>query len=289
EAGLDVELQDLQAGGRALRALVGGSADVVCGFYDHTIQMQAQGRRLKMVVLVDRYPGLVLAVAKHAASTINKFADLKGKKVGVTAPGSSSHFFVNYLVQPHMGLDEFSVIAIGATSTAVATLRSGQVDAGAIVEPVVSLLQRSGDIKILADTRTTTGTLRTFGGPYPAGGLYATAEFIERNPRTAQALVTAVVKALRYVKTHSPEEIVSKMPPEFYEGDRVTYTLAVKNSLELFSPDGRMSPAGPPNVMTVLKFDRAVATAAAQNRINLADTYDMRFVEVALKQMQGAR
>src|SRR5689334_10643172 len=36
---LNVVLSDTAGGSKALQALLGGSADVVCGFYDHTIQM----------------------------------------------------------------------------------------------------------------------------------------------------------------------------------------------------------------------------------------------------------
>jgi NitT/TauT family transport system substrate-binding protein len=44
DEGIDVELQDFAGGAKALQSLVGGSADVVSGFYDHTIQMAAEGR-----------------------------------------------------------------------------------------------------------------------------------------------------------------------------------------------------------------------------------------------------
>jgi NitT/TauT family transport system substrate-binding protein len=121
EVGLDPDVQNFADGGLALRALVGGSADAVSGFYDHTIQMQAQGRRIKTVVMQQRCPGLVLAVTKHAADAgFRSTTDLRGKKIGVTAPGSSTHFFVNYLAaKVGIGLDEFSVIGIGAERAGV--------------------------------------------------------------------------------------------------------------------------------------------------------------------------
>src|SRR5690349_11438 len=60
EENLDIALLDFPGGSKALEALLGGSADVVCGFYDHTVQMAAQGRDLKAFVTMLRYPGLVL-------------------------------------------------------------------------------------------------------------------------------------------------------------------------------------------------------------------------------------
>src|SRR5665213_1344229 len=44
DEGLDVEISDLAGGAKALQALIGGSADVVTGAFDHTIQMQAKGQ-----------------------------------------------------------------------------------------------------------------------------------------------------------------------------------------------------------------------------------------------------
>lgn len=278
EAGLTLDIQNFAGGSQALRALVGGSAEVVSGFYDHTIQMAAQGRKIRAVVMQQRYPGLVLAITKAAAEQgVRSLTDLRGKNIGVTAPGSSTHFFLNFLMtRAGVRLDEFSVVGIGAGPTAVAAVRNKQVAALSNIDPMITILQNGGDLgPILADTRTTTGTLRVFGGPYPAACLYVKEEFIQQYPNTVQALVTAMVKALRWIKTHKAEEIVALMPQEYYQGNKELYTQAVRAMLESYSPDGRISPAGPPSVLSVLSFDPAVRQAT----ITLADTYEMRFVE----------
>jgi NitT/TauT family transport system substrate-binding protein len=96
--GLDVELQDFQGGAKALQALVGGSADVVSGFYDHTIQMAAEGRTLVAFATMLRFPGLVLATSPQAAASVSTIEDLKGRIVGVTTAGSSSQMFLTFLL-----------------------------------------------------------------------------------------------------------------------------------------------------------------------------------------------
>jgi len=268
EAGLEPDIQNFAGGGLALRALIGGSAEAVSGFYDHTIQMQAQGRRIKCVVMQQRYPGLVLAVAKHAADTgFRSLNDLRGKRIGVTAPGSSTHFFVNFLaIRNGITLDEFSTIGIGAGASALAAVRARQVDALVNVEPTISTLQSTGDITVtLADTRTTTGTLRVFGGPYPAACVYFKDEFIQENPKTVQATVTAIVRALRWIKSHKADEIVNLMPQEYHQGNKELYTQAVRSMLESYSLDGRISTAGAPNAVSVLSsFDATVRRATRQ-------------------------
>src|SRR5215471_6835914 len=87
DEGLAVEISDLQGGSKALQALLGGSADVVTGAFDHTIQMQAKGQAITAVVQLGRFPGFVLALVGPKAAAYKSAADLKGMKIGVTAPG----------------------------------------------------------------------------------------------------------------------------------------------------------------------------------------------------------
>src|SRR2546425_4848531 len=93
EEGLDVELQDHAGGAKALQALVGGSADVVSGFYDHTIQMAADQRELVAFVTMLRFPGLILVTSPHRPE-ITRVEDLKGRIAGVTTAGSSSQMML---------------------------------------------------------------------------------------------------------------------------------------------------------------------------------------------------
>src|SRR3954464_16084677 len=62
--GLDVEIQDFPGGARALQALLGGSADVVSGAYEHTVSQQAKGQDIVALILQGRYAGIVVAMNK---------------------------------------------------------------------------------------------------------------------------------------------------------------------------------------------------------------------------------
>src|SRR4051812_3595771 len=88
-AGLAVELVDLKGGADALKAVLGGSADVVSGYFDHCVNLAAKKQELQSFVVYDRYPGLVLVVSPSHNGEIKSIKDLAGKKVGVSAPGSS--------------------------------------------------------------------------------------------------------------------------------------------------------------------------------------------------------
>src|SRR3954464_1031222 len=112
KAGLAVELVDLKGGSDALKAMLGGSADVVSGYFDHCVNLAAKKQELQSFVIYDRYPGLVLVVSPKATDKINSIKDLAGKKVGVSAPGSSTDFFLKYQLRKN-GLNPTDTAVIG--------------------------------------------------------------------------------------------------------------------------------------------------------------------------------
>jgi sulfonate transport system substrate-binding protein len=252
---------------------------VVTGAFDHTIQMQAKSQSIVAVVLLGRYPGFALALRKDKAANYKTAKDLKGMKIGVTAPGSSTHFMaLHMMTQAGLKPDDASFIGVGAGSTVVAAVKHGEVDGVVNVDPMINLLDRDGEIKIVADTRTLEGTKKVYGGPYPAAVLYASSAFVEKNPGTTQALVNAFVRGLKWVHGHSPEEIAKMMPEEYALGDKALYLQSIKTNLPAYSPDGKFSKEGAETALNVLKaFDPGVQKAA----IDLSKTYTDKFVDAA--------
>ena len=279
EAGLDVEISDFQGGAKSLQALMGGSVQVVTGSFDHTIQIQAKGERIVALVQMGRFPGFALALRKEKADAYKSPKDLKGMKIGVTAPGSSTHFMVLYMMaQAGLKAEDASFIGIGSGNTVVAAVKRGEVDAISNADPMINILDREGAVKIVADTRTADGTQAVYGGPYPAAVLYTKAEFAEKNPNTAQALVTALVRGLKWVQSHSPEEIAKIMPEEYALGNKEIYIQSIKTNLPAYSPDGRFTREAAETAYKVLKaFDPNVQNAT----IDLSKTYTDTFVTKA--------
>src|SRR5215218_11259204 len=79
KAGVEVELVDFKGGSHALTAVIGGSADVVSGYFDHCVNLAAKNQALEAFVVYDRYPGLALVVAPKQTGTIKSVKDLAGK------------------------------------------------------------------------------------------------------------------------------------------------------------------------------------------------------------------
>jgi hypothetical protein len=105
ERGIDAEIADVQSGARALQSLIGGSADVGVGTFDHTIQMQAKGQPVVAVLQYGLYPGFVLGTIASKAITYAGPQSLKGLKIGVTSPGSSTHFMARRALRRGRGGD----------------------------------------------------------------------------------------------------------------------------------------------------------------------------------------
>ncbi len=80
KAGVEVELVDFKGGSQALTAVIGGSADVVSGYFDHCVNLAAKNQALEAFVVYDRYPGLTLVVSPKQTGKINSVKDLKDKK-----------------------------------------------------------------------------------------------------------------------------------------------------------------------------------------------------------------
>ena len=282
KAGLDVEMIAFKGGSEALTAVLGGSADVVSGYYDHTVKLAAKGKAMQAIVTYDQFPGLVLVVAPKHTNDIKSVADLAGKNVGVSAPGSSTDFFLKYLLRKsNLDPAKTAVVGVGLGATAVAAMEKGELHAAVMLDPAVTQMKtRHADIRILADTRSAADTRAVFGGDYPGGTFYATADWVQKNTKAAEALADAMVMTLKWIHSHSAEEIAAKMPKEYSAGDPALYAAAIKNSLPMYSKTGLMDPKGAEAVFAVFaSSDPEVASA----KVDVAKTYTNVFVEKAMK------
>jgi NitT/TauT family transport system substrate-binding protein len=285
DEGLEVEIAAFAGGSKALQSLMGGSSDVASGAYSNTLTMAAKGQKLKNFVVQVRYPALTIAVSKRVADRYKSPADLRGMKIGVSAPGSSTHMIVNHLLSKGgLKSEDVSIIGVGTSAAAVAAIEQGEIDAIINSDPVMTKLEADNAITVIAETRTKKGTEDLFGGPYPEAGLYATAEFIAKNPNTIQALTNAIVRAQLWMQTASIDDIAANVPAEHMLGDKALYLASYQKMHEAHAPDGLITKEGAQIVLNVLAAFLPEVKAA---NIKVEDTYDNRFVEAALKKWQG--
>lgn len=283
--GLDVEISDFAGGSRALQAVVGGSADVVSGAYEHTINLQSKNQVFQSFVLQGRAPQIALGVSPKALPNYRSVADLRGKKIGVSAPGSSTNMVAN-LVLSRAGLkaSDVSFIGVGTSAGALAALRSGQIDAMSNTDPVMTMLEQKGEVRIISDTRTLKGTQEVFGGPMPAACLYAPLEFVQKNPNTCQALANAIVHGLKWLQTAGPSDIIKTVPESYLLGDRALYLASFNKVREAIALDGLLPDEG---AKTALKALASFEPTVKPDRIELGKTYTNEFARRAKEKFKA--
>lgn len=283
DAGLDVEINDFQGGSKSLEALIGGSADVTAGAYEHTIRMQQRGQPIKGFVLIGRGMQISIAARKDLAAQIKGPADIKGMKFGVTAPGSSTHMLLlSWAAKGGLKASDVVAVGVGAGASVVAAIENKSVDGVSQTDPALTILQDKGLIEIKVDTRTTKGNQEVFGGPFPAACLYAQPSLFSKTPNTAQALATAIVRADAWLQTASPAEVANTVPEGYLLGDRAIYEKSFAGIRETISPDGLM-PAGAQENCLKFLVGADPKLAADKDKIKLADTWINEFAQNAKK------
>lgn len=283
--GLDVKVENFQAGGsKALQALVGGSVDGVVGFYDHTIQMQAKRKDISCVFLLNDVPGIVFGVRAGLADRVKSGADLKGLKVGVTTPGSSTDMIARYWIKKSGLTDrDVPILSVGSGAPGMTALENGTVDVLGYYDPVATLMARKGSTKILLDGRTEDGSRAAFGGVYPTACLYLNRDFIEKNPETVQRLVDGLLRTVRFIHGSSVETVVDAIPEGYKTKERDLNIAILKASTNLFSRNGLFDPETLKTPLAVLSgYDDAIAGA----KIDLSRTYTNRFAEEAARRIK---
>ncbi|MFI0771121.1 ABC transporter substrate-binding protein [Streptomyces sp. NPDC021218] len=275
--GLEVQLLTEPAGVQATTSLIAGDVQGVVGFYDHTLDLQVKGKQVESVVQLAQAPGEVEVVSNKAAGEMKSPKDFKGKKLGVTGLGSSTDFLTKYLaVDGGVKTSEFTPVAVGAGQTFISALKQGSIQGGMTTDPTVAQIVDQKIGKVLIDMRTPEGSKQALGGLYPSSSLYMNTDWVNGHKDTVQKLANAFVKTLKWMSTHSAEDIAAKMPSDYAQGGAKLYAEAIKSTLPMFTKDGVMPADGPATVERVLKaFNPNLKNAT----VDLKKTYTTEFVK----------
>lgn len=279
-AGVTFTIINVSSGNAALALLGSGEADMVSIPYEFAIRAQAQGNAVKMVILLSRSP-LVLVVSSLHSNEVRSMKDLVGKPVGITAPGTASEGFVR-LLAIRDGVDPSSIPlkSIGIDQQNTNAIASGAVWAGQTLDPDATEMEHDGTGVVLpeSDTRSAAIENRVFGGFEAHIGLLANPEFIATKPNTVLAVVTAELRALRFIRTHSADDIAAHMPSAFKGGEPEIYAQALAKNITTFTADGRLPQGAARRVLTNLEL---VVPGLPADSIDLSRTYDDTFINRA--------
>lgn len=274
--GLDVQVREYPSLAQAQQAVLGSEAQVLCGPYSALLDLQARGHSLRSLVLLGRAPQVVMGISQRTLASYRGPFDLRARKIGVMALGSSSHRVARLLVARGRVPDqEVQYLPLPQGDAAVAALRSGQIDALCHADLAITELEQGGDMRVVADLRTVRGNADLFGGPWPSGCLSVASDFASANAPQAQALAHALVHALKWLQTAGPSDLIKAVPESYFQGDRALYIAAFARAREAWTSDGLMPADGPQTVVRALS--QLAESGGAVPRVGLAQTFTNDF------------
>jgi len=279
DEGLDVNITALPGGSNAIQSLITNTVQATTNEYVHTLQAQQQSQSIESVTVFSAAPTYALAVTKGNFDLTAK--DLDQVDIGVVSLGGSTEDLINYVFETN-GLDpaKARLIALGAGQSQTTAVQAQQVAALIATEPTLTTGLNDGDLKLLIDFRDPAQVKQVFGGDAPFWSLLVSNDFAKTKPNTTQALVSAVVKALGWIRSHSTSEVVDELPADvFYpSGDRATFEQIFGGIVDGFTPDGLMPEGGPDRIADYLKVAHPDTDL---NALDLSASYDDAFAKKA--------
>lgn len=279
--GVNMQLSTEQNGGvGAEDAMASGQVDLAGAWYIHTVDFQSKGKDVVNLVQLSGAPGE--RVMCNPKAGVSSGADFKGKNMGVTDLGSGTDELTQFLAaQKGVDKKQYSTIAVHAGSTAIAAIQRGSADCVMTTQPTVGALTSQKLAVSSIDLATTKGATKALGGAWPAAGLLARADWVKKNPDTAQKVVDALVATMHWIATHSAADIANKLPQEYVQNSTITkqqYIDGLATDKGQFLPDGIM-PAGGPKVI----FDMEKTIGVDTSKVKYSDTFTNKYADAANK------
>lgn len=277
--GMDVTIMNIRDDVFHDELLMDGRIDAVMAYYHHNIVNQSKGKRTQAIVTLGVTPGAKVLVANQVKDKYKSSADLKGSRIIAGGAGSSKTTVSNYLVmEGGYKLSDYTRLGTDGKEKNSAALRNGSADLVVAPTPDYEYYEAQGVATIFADLTTVEGTRKSFGAVFPSSTIFMASERIKTNPEMAQHLADAMVRALKYINTHSAEEIAAIIPAEIRGKDQAAYLKLLRHELPMFATDGRMPVDG------VEKEYRVLAEFNPKfKQVKVEDTYTNRFVDAALQ------
>src|SRR5882757_5925505 len=215
--GLNVELVYTRGGSAAMQALVGGAVDYGATSLDVAITAFANVHAdIRRFAVTGRLPLFAVVTAPKTASTITSIKALEGKTVAVSGLGNADHALTLYLLK-QAGGDAGKVRFATMGVNLLEALRQGQIDAGLVQEPALTLVQRAGG-RVLMNGMDLEDATKYLGGAFEFMGVSVRTKEIEQRRPEMIALAKALGDALKALHQMSGEQIVAAFPKEMTTG-----------------------------------------------------------------------
>jgi NitT/TauT family transport system substrate-binding protein len=281
QEGLDVEITYTKGGSEAATALASGSVEYSGNAIDHAIAAAERGKSLVMIADFMNQPGIALVVRPGDREKFKSFADFKGKTLGVTSIGSATHVLAVWMGhRAGLGKDDVKIVGVGGGSTMISAISGNQVDGAFGNDPYVTTLIKTGRGAQWAGLYTAAETRRALGfASYCFTGALTRAEVIQKNPERTQKIVNALVRAQKYMATHTSAQIAAALPDEFRGGTPTgDWATAYSHSRPAYTSHGEIALDG---VRAVIETNGYFLGQPA--KVDPAKLFDNTFVDKAAR------
>jgi NitT/TauT family transport system substrate-binding protein len=241
--GLEIEWVDQASQTAAMAALTQATADVMCASYDTALLLKQKGFDAVCIAQIARTPQWALGVSSKNVPNFKAMTDLGGKRIGLTdAEGSAQRCLSFSMLRSGLQPNDIQWVYLNSSLHAMVAARSGAVDALFACDPVMTALEKKDDLTVVSNLRTLKQTQQVFGGLLPGNCLLVSQALVQQHPKACQALVSAVVRCLKWLKTAGPSDLLRYMVDNPVVPDRLVYLNAIDNLRESFSLDGLLMP-----------------------------------------------
>jgi NitT/TauT family transport system substrate-binding protein len=217
DEGIDMELIYSRGGGDAVQALNGGAVDFAATSFDAQLGAVAGGASIKRFMTTGRLPLFALATAPDTAAEITDVADLAGRQVAVSSLGNADHTILLYVLD-RAGVDPDSVEFATIGTNLYDALRLGQVDAGMVQEPALTMIRDDGGRELI-NFMEIDDAEEVFGGAYEFMGVAIRDGEQQERAEQMQAVSRALANGLEHVRTADVDDIIDALPGELTAGE----------------------------------------------------------------------
>ena len=261
DEGLDVRLVYTRGGSVAMQALIGGAVDYAGTSFDVALQAYARGAKISRFASTGRLPLFALATAPKAAKEIRNLKDLENRTVGISALGNAEHVLLIYLMK-RAGANPDRVRFATLGTNLYEPLRLGQVDAGMVQEPALTLITGAGG-GVIVNAMDIDEANRYLGGPYEFMGVSVRLEERDKRRDEMRRVARALARGLRDTRNIPTAEAVAALPKELITGanrDRLVGILE-RYRRSLYPDNVRIDPAAADRVAEAHKTAGLMASS----------------------------
>ncbi|MEA4920156.1 MAG: ABC transporter substrate-binding protein [Clostridiaceae bacterium] len=275
DVNLDVELLKIDDGPNCFRGMHAGESDFCILSQEVALKAQEQGMRSTFIttMLDTRY------YAFAATSDIKSVADLKGKTVFASTPGSAPYTFcVAVMEEAGLKIGEDVTLVTMDKGAVVAALSKGEVQAAFINADNFKEADNVEGLHYLVDTRKAEDASNYLNSDtFPAEVILCTEKFKNDNPEVVQAFVNATCRGLTWLQENKSEDAANTIADLFSGMKKEVIAEKIDIMKGAFSKTGYISQEGEAAVL-----DFSMRAGIITKEIPYADIVDMSFVKNAM-------